>query len=166
MAATSWDPLQPFVVDAGGGIAPIFSFAEAATQSGKAGSVVHLAAGGVDNVADAETKFLGIQQSDSSGTTAAAIDVQVWRPGDFINFHCVATTADVATDADNFSPGQTYSVAVDGNGVCAADLATTHATTVELVFVQPIYDATGASTTRGIFCLEGDACNLHAGSTT
>ena len=33
MAATSWNPKQPIIIGAAGGIPPIYKFPEAATQS-------------------------------------------------------------------------------------------------------------------------------------
>ena len=165
MAATSWDPLQPKVVDAGGNIAPIFKFKEAASQSFKAGAVVELVAGLVTLCDDTADRLLGIVQSDASGTTSNPISVQVFRPGDFIEMSCIdANATDVDTLASGFSAGQTYSISMDANSVCKADLNATHATTEELVFIAPVLDATGASTYRGIFTPEAQALNLTSGT--
>ena len=164
MAATSWDPLQPTVRGAGGEIAPIYKFAEAASQTFKAGALVYTAAGLITAVANDGTEILGIAMEDASGTTSAAIHVQVIRTGDLIEMRCVDDIAtDVAVAASGFSPGHTYPVAVDSNGVCAAELAGIHDNTEELVFIQPVYDANGSSTTRGIFVLEVGATNLLSG---
>jgi len=165
MAATSWDPLQPKVVDAGGNIAPIFKFKEAAGQTFKAGAVVELVAGLVTLCDDEAARLLGIVQADASGTTSNPINVQVFRPGDFIEMSCIdADATDVDTLASGFSAGQTYGISMDANSVCKADLTVTNALTEELVFVAPVLDATGASTYRGIFCLEGVACQLQGGT--
>ena len=165
MAATSWDPLQPKVVDAGGNIAPIFKFKEAAGQSFKAGAVVELVAGEVTLTNNAAGRILGIVQSDASTTTSNPISVQVFRPGDFIEMGCVdAAATDVLVAASGLTAGNTYDIALDSNSVCNADLNTDNALTGSLVFVQPVYDAAGASTYRGIFCLEGVACQLQGGT--
>ena len=165
MAATSWNPLQPRVVDAGGNIAPIFSFPEAAGQSYKAGAVVEAVAGAVTACDDAAARLLGIVQEDASTVTSTAVRVQVFRPGDFIEMGCVdALATDVLVAASGFKAGYTYSIAIDSNGVCNADLNTEHATNAEVIFVQPVYDANGDSTYRGIFTLEGVACNLQGGT--
>jgi len=165
MAATSFDPLQPKVVGAGGEIAPVFSFPEAATQSFKAGAIVELVGGKVTACDNAAARILGICLDDATGTTDASLDVQVFRPGDFIEMGCVdAAATDVLVAASGLKAGYTYSIAIDGNGVCNADLNTENALTGELVFVQPVYDATGASTYRGIFVLESLGCQLQGGT--
>lgn len=165
MAATSWDPLQPKIRGAGGEIPPIYVFPEAASQTYKAGSVVELVAGAVTACDNGAARILGIAQKDATGTTSADAPVQVARPGDLIEMRCVDDIAtDVAVAASGFSAGQTYAIAIDDNGVCAADLSETNALTEELVFIQPVYDATGASTTRGIFVLESLAVQLQGGT--
>ena len=165
MAATAWNPLQPKVVDAGGNIAPVFTFPEAASQSYKAGSVVELVAGAVTACDNAAARLLGIVLEDATTTTSEDQDVQVFRPGDFIEMGCVdAASTDVLVAASGLTAGNTYAIAIDGDGVCNADLNTDHATTEELVFVQPVYDALGDSTKRGVFCLEGVACQLQGGT--
>ena len=165
MAATSWNPLQPSVRTADGGIAPIYKFAEAAGQTYKAGALVELVAGLVTACDDGAARIAGIAQEDATGVTSAAAHVQIIRPGDLIEMGCVD---DVATDAlvlaSGFSPGQTYAIAVDSNGVANADLSETNALTEELVFIQPVYDATGASTYRGVFVLEGVAAQFQGGT--
>ena len=165
MAATSFNPLQPRVVDAGGNIAPIFVFPEAAVQSYKAGAVVELVAGAVTACDNAADRILGIAQKDATGTTSADAPVQVFRPSDFIEMGCVdAAATDVLVAASGLKAGYTYSIAIDSNGVCNADLNTEHATTEEVIFVQPVYDANGDSTYRGIFTLESLAGNLQGGT--
>ena len=165
MAATSWDPLQPTIRGAGGEIPPIYKFKEAASQSFKAGAVVELVSGQLAAVADGEARILGIAQQDASGTTNTYLAIQVARPGDLIEMRCVDDVAtDAAVAASGFSAGQTYAIAVDSNGVCAADLSETNALTEELVFIAPVYDSNGASTTRGIFVLESLAGNLQGGT--
>jgi len=165
MAATSWDPNQPKIRGAGGEIPPIYKFKEAASQSFKAGAVVEAVGGLIAAVADGEARILGIAMEDASGVTNAVIHVQVARPGDLIEMRCVDDIAtDAAVAASGFSAGQTYAVAVDSNGVCAADLSETNALTEELVFLAPVYDSTGASTTRGIFVLESLAAQLQGGT--
>jgi len=165
MAATSWNPLQPKIRGAGGEIPPIYKFPEAATQSYKAGSVVELVAGKVTACDNGAARILGIAQSDASGTTDADAYVQVARPGDLIEMGCVDDiAADTPVLASGFSAGQTYAIAIDADGVCNADLSETNALTEELVFVQPVYDATGASTYRGVFVLESLGCQLQGGT--
>ena len=167
MAATAWDPKQPRVVSADGGIPPIYKFTEANSMSFKAGSVVDFTGGGVTAVADAETRLGGIAMKDATTVSTGNIEipVQVWKTGDRVDMLCVTNaSSDVEVAASSFSQGQTYAIAVDGNGVCAADLATTHASTEELVFIQPVYDSNGDSTNRGIFVLEGGAANLLSGA--
>lgn len=165
MAATAWNPLQPRVVDAGGNVAPIFTFPEAATQSYKAGAIVELVAGAVTACDNAAARILGIAQEDATTTTSEDQDVQIFRPGDFIEMGCVdAAATDVLVAASGLKAGYTYAIAIDSDGVCNADLNTEHATTEEVVFVQPVYDVLGDSTYRGIFCLEGVACNLQGGT--
>lgn len=165
MAATSWDPLQPKIRGAGGEIAPIYKFPEAATQSYKAGAVVELVGGAVTACDNGAERILGIVQEDASGVTSADAYVQVARPGDLIEMGCVdAAATDVLVDASGLKAGYTYAVAIDGNGVCNADLNTENAVTEELVFVQPVYDANGDSTYRGVFVLEGVAAQLQGGT--
>jgi len=165
MAATSWDPLQPKIRGAGGEIPPIYKFPEAATQYFKAGAVVEAVAGAVTACDDGAARILGIVQNDATGTTSADNYVQVARPGDLIEMGCVdAAATDVLVAASGLKAGYTYAVAIDSNGVCNADLNTEHATTEELVFVQPVYDANGDSTYRGIFVLEGVAAQLQGGT--
>ena len=165
MAASSFNPLQPKVVGAGGDIAPVFTFPEAATQSYKAGAVVELVAGAVTACNNAAGRLLGLVQEDASGTTSTGQDVQVFRPGDFIEMGCVdAAATDVLVAASGLKAGYTYDIAIDADGVCNADLNTENALTGSVVFVQPVYDALGDSTYRGIFCLEGVACQLQGGT--
>ena len=165
MAATSWDPLQPKIRGAGGEIPPIYKFPEAASQSYKAGAVVELVAGAVTACDDAAARILGIAQGDATGTTSADAYVQVARPGDLIEMGCVdAAATDVLVAASGLKAGYTYAIAIDGNGVCNADLNTENALTEELVFVQPVYDSTGASTYRGVFVLESLGVQLQGGT--
>ena len=165
MAATSWNPLQPTIRGAGGEIAPIYKFPEAAGQSYKAGAVVELVAGATTACDDAAVRILGIVQEDASTVTSTASYVQVARPGDLIEMGCVdAAATDVLVAASGLTAGNTYAIAIDSNGVCNADLNTDHATTEELVFVQPVYDANGDSTYRGIFVLESLGAQLQGGT--
>lgn len=165
MAASSWNPLQPTIRGAGGEIPPIYKFPEAATQSYKAGAVVEAVGGAVTACDNAAARILGIAQADATGTTSADAYVQVTRPGDLIEMGCVdAAATDVLVAASGLKAGYTYAIAIDGDGVCNADLNTEHATTEEIVFVQPVYDANGDSTYRGIFVLESLGAQLQGGT--
>lgn len=160
MAAKSWDPLNPRVVDAAGGIAPIYKFKEAASQSYKAGALVYLDAtnGLVTAVGDSGTLIGGIAQADASGTTSTAAYVQIIRPGDRVIFTCYDASDAATTSASNFKAGFTYDIE-EISGVSYAEVDSAHATSEELIFIQPVYDATGASTTKGIFQIEATALN-------
>jgi len=165
MAAKSWDKLQPTARGAGGEVLPVYKFPEAASQSYKAGAVVELVAGKVTACDNGAARILGIVQQDASGTTDTDAYVEVFRPGDLIEMGCVdAAATDVLVAASGLKAGYTYAVAINGDGVCNADLNTENALTEELVFVQPIYDVNGDSTYRGVFVLESLAPNLQGGT--
>lgn len=161
MAATSWDPLQPRIIDAAGGVAPIYVFPEAATQSYKAGALVYLDAtnGRVTAVANSGTLICGIAQKDASGVTSTNAPVQIIRPGDRLQVSCYDASDAAAKAASNFKAGFTYDIEVV-NGVAYAERDSEHATSEELIFIQPIYDVNGDSTNYGIFQVEAVALNF------
>lgn len=159
MAAQSWDLKQPRIIGADGGIAPIYKFPEAASQSYKAGALVYLDAtnGRVTACADGATLITGIAQEDASGVTSADAHVQIIRPGDRLLITCYDESDGAEKAASSFKAGFTYDLEVDANGVCYAEYDTEHATTEELIFIQPVYDASGTSTNVGIFVVEATA---------
>jgi hypothetical protein len=149
MAATSWNPKQPKIVTRDGGIPEVLTFKEEASQTFKAGTPVKLDGGEVEIAQDGTVGFLGIAMEDASGTTNAAIRVQVVRPGDRI----VAKVTNNGTDAlpTTLTQGMAYGFYIDADSVFYADAndATTHI----LYYNAPVYDATGASTYWGYFSL-------------
>ena len=164
MAASSWDPRQPRIVGPEGGIAPIYKFKEGSTQSYKAGTLVAAAAstGLIAAFATSGTAITGIAMEDASGTASTAAHVQIIRPGDRVQFTCYDVSDGAETSASNFVAGATYDIEVV-SGVCYAEHDSVHATTEELIFVQPVYDVNGDSTTEGIFMIEGAALTFHKG---
>ena len=162
MAATSWNPkCARIATDAGGGIAPIYKFKEAASQSYKAGALVYLDAtnGLVTLVGDSGTLIAGIAQEDASGTTSTAAHVQIIRPGDRVYFTCYDASDAAEKAASNFKAGFTYDIE-EISGVAYAEFDSGHATSEELIFIQPVYDANGTSTNVGIFQVEATALNF------
>jgi len=158
MAATSWNPKCPLIRDAAGGIAPVFSFPEGSTQSYKAGALVYLstALGEIVLAASAQEFFAGIVLEDATGTQATEQLVQIIRAGDLIEFTTFDDSDSAETAADNFKTGFTYDIEVD-SGVAYAEVDGASATAQNLHFVRAIYDATGTSTNRGIFTVEGNS---------
>lgn len=162
MAATSWNPkCARIATDAGGGIAPIYSFPEAASQSYKAGALVYLDAtnGRVTAVGDSGTLIAGIVQKDASGVTSTAMPVQIIRPGDRLYFTCWDDSDGAEKAASSYKAGFTYDIELV-SGVCYAEYDSENATTEELIFIQPVYDANGDSTNVGIFQVETTALNF------
>ncbi len=86
---------------------------------------------------------------DASGTTDAAIHVQVVRPGDRI----LARVTNNGTDAlpTTLTQGMAYGWYIDADSVFYVDAndATTHI----LYYNAPVYDANGDSTYWGYFTL-------------
>lgn len=164
MAASSWNVKCPRILtDAGGEIAPIWTFPEGtATQAYKAGSLVYFDAtnGRVTGpVGDSGAVIGGIAQEDASGTANTDAAVQIIRPGDLMIFTCYSTTASAEVTSTSFKAGFTYDIE-DISGVAYAELDSGHATTEELHFIQGVYDAAGALTNQGIFTVEFNALNF------
>ena len=159
MAASSWNALQPRLQPEYGKIPEIMSFPEKATQSFKAGTPVKLTttAGTVEIATDGTTGFLGIAMEDASGTTSAALKVQVCRPETRI----IARVTNNGTDAlpTTLTQGVAYDWYIDADSVFYVDAAATDGPVV--IYEQPVYDATGTSTYWGIFrLLPGQAGNI------
>ena len=159
MAATSWNPKQPRLMPKNGSIPEIFMFPEAAAQSYKAGALVYLDAtnGRVTACADGATLITGIAMKDATTVTSADAPVQIIQPGDLLYITCYDESDGAEVAANTLKAGFTYDLEVDANGVCYAEYDTEHATTEELIFVQPVYDANGDSTNVGIFQVETTA---------
>ena len=160
MAATSWNALQPRLGTEGGSIPEIMSFPETAGQTFKAGTPVKLTttAGTVCIAADGTTGFLGIAMEDASGTTSAALKVQVCRPDTPIIARC--TVAGVATAPSTvLTQGVAYDFYIDTTDYWfGVDTATGGPI---VVYEHPIYDGLGAETYWGVFrLLEGQAGNF------
>ena len=160
MAATSWNALQPRLSVEGGSIPEIMSFPEKASQTFKAGTPVKLTttAGTVEIAEDGTTGFLGIAMEDASGTTSAALKVQVCRPDTPIIARC--TVAGVATKPSTvLTQGVAYDFYIDTTDYWfGVDSATDGPF---LVYEKPVYDGLGNETYWGVFrLLEGQAGNL------
>jgi predicted RecA/RadA family phage recombinase len=160
MAATSWNPKQPRIrATASGGVPEIRVFPEATTSSYKAGALVYLDAsnGHVTILGEVGAVIAGIAQKDATGTTSADAPVMIFKPGDDIIMRCYDESDAAEVDADNFKAGFTYDTEIDSDGVAYAEIDTESATANEWVFVAPVLDSAGDSTTEGVFQLE-----LHA----
>ena len=157
-----WDPKNPRIqTDAGGGIAPIYEFPEAAGQSYEAGQLVYLDAtnGRITEVDDSGTLIAGIAQEAASTTTSTMQAVQIIRPGDRVRFRCYDASDAAETAASNFKAGFTYDIE-RVSGIAYAEVDSEHATTEELIFIAPVYDSTGTSTNDGYFQVEAVALNF------
>jgi len=162
MAASAWNVKNPRILtDAGGGIAPVYSFPEASGQTYKAGALVYLDAtnGRITIDTDSTTLIAGVVLEDASTTTSTSQKVQIVRPGDRMNFTCYSASSAAETAASGFKAGFTYDIE-EVSGVSYAELGSEHATTEELIFIQPVYDSLGVSTNRGIFQVEAVALNF------
>jgi hypothetical protein len=160
MAATSWNPKQPRIrATAGGGIPDIRTFAEAASQSYKAGALVyfHASTGLVTALADGGAVIGGIVQEDASTTASTAAHVQIFKPGDEILMICYDESDTAEVSSSTYVPGMTYDTEIDANGVAYAEHDTENATNVQWIFISPVLDSTGTATNWGVFQLE-----LHA----
>ena len=159
MAATSWNGLQPRLAVEYGEIPEILSFPEKATQSFKAGTPVKLTttAGTVEIAEDGTTGFLGIAMEDASGTTNAALKVQVCRPETLV----IARVTNNGTDAlaNTLTQGVAYDFYIDADSVFYVDSAATDGPV--LIYESPVFDSTGASSYWGKFrLLPGQAGNI------
>ena len=160
MAASSWNALQPRLGPEHGNIPEIMSFPEKATQSFKAGTPVKLTttAGTVEIAEDGTTGFLGIAMEDASGTTSAALKVQVCRAETPIVARC--TVAGTATAPSTvLTQGVAYDFYIDGTDYWfGIDSATGGPVAI---YESPVYDSAGAETVWGNFrLLEGQAGNI------
>jgi len=160
MAAKSWHPNQPRLTTTGGSSIPeVLSFPEKASQTFKAGTPVKLTttAGTVEIATDGTTGFLGIAMEDASGTTSAALKVQVCRPDTEI----IARVTSNGTDAlpTTLTQGVAYDWYIDSDSVFYVDAAATDGPVV--IYEAPIFAADGSSSYWGRFrLLEGQAGNL------
>lgn len=149
-------PQNPYVVTRDGGPAPMYTFPEGSTQSYSCGQLVTLSSGAVVVVADSGTSILGIAGDDASGTASTDAPVQVVTATDRVVFTCYDESEGAETSASNFTAGLTYDLE-EVSGVHYAEVDSEHATSEELIFVQPVYDVNGDSTTRGVFMFEPKA---------
>jgi hypothetical protein len=76
-----------------------------------------------------------------------------------MEFTCYDATDSAEIAASDFKAGLTYDIELV-SGVCYAEHDSEHATSRNLIFIQPVYDTTGASTNRGIFQVEGVSLNF------
>ena len=162
MAATSWNPkCARIATDAAGGIAPVYSFPEAASQSYKAGALVYLDAtnGRITIVGDSGTLIAGVVLEDATGVTSTSQKVQIIRPGDRLYVRCWDDSDGAEVAASTLKAGFTYDIELI-SGVAYAEFDSGHADTEELLFIQPVYDANGDSTNVGIFQVETTALNF------
>ena len=159
MAASSWNALQPRLAPEYGEVPEIMSFPETASQSFKAGTPVKLTttAGTIELAEDGTTGFLGIAMEDASGTTAAALKVQVCRAETPV----IARVTNNGTDAlpTTLTQGVAYDFYIDSDSVFYVDAAATSGPV--LIYESPILGPDGASTYWGKFrLLPGQAGNL------
>ena len=159
MAASSWNALQPRLDPEYGEIPEIMSFPEKTTQTFKAGTPVKLTttAGTIEIAEDGTTGFLGIAMEDASGTTNAALKVQVCRAETKI----VARVTSNGTDAKptTLTQGVAYDFYIDSDSVFYVDAAATDG--VVVIYESPVNDSTGTSTYWGNFrLLPGQAGNI------
>ena len=155
MAATSWNGYQPRLGVENGNIPEIMSFPEKASQSFKAGTPVKLTttAGTVEIAEDGTTGLLGIAMEDASGTTSAALKVQVCRPNTRIVARC--TVAGVATAPSTvLTQGVAYDFYIDTTDYWFGVDSATGGPVV--IYESPIYDGAGTETTWGNFKLLAD----------
>jgi len=162
MAARAWNPACPRIrATASGGVPEIRKFPEAATQSYKAGALVYLDAtnGRITLCGDSATLIAGIVQENASGTATTMQAVQLIKPGDEVVFRCYDASDAAEKSSSNFKAGFTYDIE-EIDGVAYAELDSEHATTEELIFICPVYDANGDATNDGVFQVEAVACNF------
>lgn len=146
MAAKSWDPLQPRLEPHAGAVPKIvYDVLEANSQTFKAGALVYLSSGAVAACADDPSKIWGIAMKDATNVTSGNVEIPVMiiTPEDHVLIR-VQSTAGTDALASTLTPGTRYGTELDANGV--AYLLSAEVTTDNWIFIEPILDATGAST--------------------
>jgi hypothetical protein len=168
MAASSWNPKNPYIVSTTGGIPKIiYSTIEgAASQSYKAGTPVYLDAIGTDSgvliCADGTASFTGIAMKDATGTDATEAPIQIMGPDDYL--YCQVTNDGTAQDATDLTVGEHYGWYVDSDSVFYAD--ENDETNEVLIFVEAVKDVNGDSTAWGKFkIVQGITGNIDTPST-
>ena len=162
MALAAWNFGQP-KIQPGPGIPQILhGNLEANAQTFKAGALVYLNAGAVTYYPGGATPIAGIALADATNVSAsnAEIPVQVIGPNDEIIMQ-VATSGDVVEDCDTTC---VVNVAYDTNASVAVASYVDSSDTSDpcLVFLGPVYDATGASDSWGRFRLIGAETQITA----
>jgi len=150
MAASEWNPKQPYLATKNGHVPRIVWIPEGSGQSFKAGTPVKLSSNQVIIATDNTAGFVGIALQTASGTQTTSIPVMLADP-DESYVYCRITNNGTDTLATAAVPavGNAYGWYVDSDSVFYADLNDT--SVLDLIYEAPVLDATGGFTYWGRF---------------
>jgi hypothetical protein len=152
MAVTAFDPRNPQIQCTSGKIPQIIhGYAEANSQTFKAGQFVYFTSGTVTVSADGDVPVMGIALVDATNVTSgnATIPVMVLGPDDEVLIQ-VCTSAGVLEAANTTCvPGIAYDLQTVSTNLHYVDSSDT--TNPKFIFLGPILDAKGDASYWGRF---------------
>lgn len=145
MAITSFDPRNPRIVPTKGVPQINSHYAEANSQSFKAGELVAFSSGTVTASTTGDLPVAGIALADATNVTSgnATIPVMLLNPDDEIYIMVTDGSGNLEAANTTCVPGVAYDTEVVSNH---HTLASDDTTNPKFVFIEPLYDSTGTVT--------------------
>lgn len=155
--ASTRDPRNPILVERYGVPQVSKTHLEANSMEFKAGEPVYLNAGAVTESDEGASRLIwGLALTDATNVTSGNIEIPIEMIGPNTEIQAIVSSDGTIANAEaadtTCAPGVSYDLVLDsGDLIWTVDSADTTNPTV--VFIDAIYDAAGAATTRGRFRL-------------